>query len=356
MHRGFAGGAIVPVEKQDQGIFSLQALWPEAVTNATLRVSVPMAPWHPVGSYEPLSGSRGRTSTGKDPRWNLEMHAAGVGTKGAQLTIVFGTNYPGWNFRVIATRLGQSPVIGTADVSVTNGPAITRTFVFPELKTLEAVQNFQLQAQPVEWVEFADLNLSAAGSTDATGAAPASFRRYSVGQSWEELGQPRNLSTPEQAVASFGLRLLSGEDHATVLAETTLGLPRLEPNTLACHPEPDQTERLRRQQVASVVVYQERLATVILSGENRGAPLFVTLVTGLHDGEWRVLPRFGSGLQTSLAGAEANFQKNAARLLERFEALPALPQAAPPGTSAKTVADAVGSLLQSLLEATAAQN
>jgi predicted Ser/Thr protein kinase len=165
LHRGFTSEAIVPREGPPPGIVSLQALWPEAITNATLRVSVPMAPWHPIGSYEPLSGSRGRTSTGNDPRWNLEMHAAGVGTKGAQLTVVFGTNYPGWNLRVVATRLGQSPVVGLANGSVTNGSAITGTFVFPELRALEEVQNFQVQAQPVEWVDFRNLPLATPANT-----------------------------------------------------------------------------------------------------------------------------------------------------------------------------------------------
>jgi hypothetical protein len=354
MHLGFTSEAMVPSDGPHPGVVSLRVLWPATATNGTLWVGVPTAPWHSIGSYEPLSGSRGRTSKGNDPRRNLELHAAGVGTKGAQITVVFGTNYPRWNLRVIATRLGLAPAVGTADVSATNGPAITRTFVFPELKTLDAVQNFQVQAQPVEWVEFADLNL-AAHRTNADIVSPDSFRRYSVGRSWEELGQARSLATPEQAVATFGLRLLGGEDHARVLAETTLGLPSVATNTLAYRPEAAQADRLRRQQVVSVVVYKERLAAVILAGESQGTPVFLTLVTGLQDGQWKVLPRFGSGLKTSLAAAEAGFQKNAPQLLERLLALPAVPETVPAGAAAETAADAIGSLLRSLLEATAGQ-
>lgn len=150
---------MVPADGPHPGIVSLRALWPDTATNAALRVGVPLAPWRAVRSYEPLTRSFSKTSFGEEPRWNLELHAAGVGTKGAQLTVVFGTNYPGWNLRVVASRLGQAPAVGETDGSVTNGPAITRTFVFPELKTLDAVQNFQVQAQPVEWVEFKDLSL-----------------------------------------------------------------------------------------------------------------------------------------------------------------------------------------------------
>lgn len=338
----------------DDSLLPVQVVWPNSKRSASARVGIPRTGWHTIRSFEPISRSFTKTRIGDDPKWEIEMHAAGAGTKGAQITVVFATNYPAWNLRVLASRSRQPDVIGVLDAAVTNGPAATRTYVFPGLM-LNDVQNFQVQAQPLEWVEFAHLNLATLNSTLTTGAAPAQFRRYSVGRSWEELGHPQNLSTPEQAVATFGLRLLSGEDHATVLTETTLGLPRVATNTLAYRPEPGQAARIRHQQVVSVVVYEERLAAVILAGEIKDTPVFVTLVTGLRDGQWKVLPRFGSGLRTTLDGAEAGFQKNAPRLLERFESLPAEPVAVPAGTAAKTVADAVGSLLQSLLEATGGQ-
>jgi hypothetical protein len=161
LQRHSTGGAKVPAEGPNSGLVAVHALWPDSTTNATLRVRVPMASWHSIGGYEPLSGSRGRTSTGNDPRWNLELHAAGVGTQGAQITVVFGTNYPGWNLRVVATRLGGPVETGHLGASATNGSSETRTYVFPGFKTLDAVQNFQVQAQPVEWVEFAGITLPA---------------------------------------------------------------------------------------------------------------------------------------------------------------------------------------------------
>ncbi len=151
--------ATISLGDSQLGAVSLHALWPDNVRIASLRVGVPMAPWHSIGSYEPLSGSRGRTSTGNDPRWDLELHTAGVGTQGAQLTVVVGTNYPGWNIRAIATRLGGPPETGRLFGTVNNRSSVTRTFVFPQFKTLDAVQNFQVQAQPVQWVEFKDLSL-----------------------------------------------------------------------------------------------------------------------------------------------------------------------------------------------------
>ncbi len=160
LSRFFTGGAVVPRDGANPGVVFLHALWPDSATNAAVRVGIPMAQWHTIRSYEPLSRSFTKTSLGDDPRWNIEVHAAGVGIKGAQITVVFGTNYPGWNLRVLGTRLRQAPAVGTADVSVTNGPAVTRTFVFPELKTLDAVQNFQVQAQPLQWVEFANVALN----------------------------------------------------------------------------------------------------------------------------------------------------------------------------------------------------
>ncbi len=342
-----------PQRTPHPGLIPLVVSGPDTATNASLRVGVPMAPWRTIRGYEPLTRSFSKTSFGEEPRWNIEMHAAGIGTRGAQITIVFGTNYPGWNLRVVATRLGQPPVVGMADARVSNGASVTRTYVFPELKSLDAVQNFQAQAQPVEWIEFADLNRALPNEGQGSDAAALSFRLYGVGRSWEELGQARSLATPEDAVGSFGLRLLGGEDYATLLAETSLGLPLVPTNTLAFRPEPGQAERIRRQQVLSVVVCQERLAAVILSGEVRGTPVFLTLVTGFRNGQWRVLPRCGSGLKTSLASAETSFRQNAVRLLERLDSLPAAPEAIPAGAASETAADAIGSLLQSLLEATA---
>jgi len=159
LDRFFTGGAIVPQVGANPGMVSLHVLWPDSATNATMRVGVPMAPWHPIRSFEPFSRSFTKTSWGDEPKWNIEMHTAGVGTKGAQITVVLGTNYPGWNLRLIASRAGGGDVLGLADASATNGPATTSTYVFPSLTKLDDVQNFQVQAQPVEWVEFHNLTL-----------------------------------------------------------------------------------------------------------------------------------------------------------------------------------------------------
>lgn len=160
VNRFFTGGAIVPQGGANPGMVSLHALWPDSLTNATIRACVPMAPWHPIRSFEPFSRSFTKTSWGDEPKWNIEMHTAGVGTKGAQITVVFGTNYPGWNLRLIARRARGEDMQGHADASVTNGPATTRTYVFPSITKLDDVQNFQVQAQPVEWVEFSNLPIA----------------------------------------------------------------------------------------------------------------------------------------------------------------------------------------------------
>lgn len=86
------------------------------------------------------------------------MHTAGDGTRGAQVTVVFGRAYPHWNLRVSAVRSRAAHVPGLADARSSNGAATTTTYVFPGLKLAE-VQNFQVQAQPLEWVEFTGLQL-----------------------------------------------------------------------------------------------------------------------------------------------------------------------------------------------------
>ncbi|HMO64394.1 MAG TPA: serine/threonine-protein kinase, partial [Verrucomicrobiota bacterium] len=262
----FRNGELLP------GGRALRFAWPPGTDTATLRVGFGLGAWRTISTYDLPTGRYSSTNQPGDPAWGVTFHPPVDLGGQVQVTLILVPEDRGWQTQVVAvdtsgvTR-GFSQARGTP-----TGSATTWTCTFPNL-SLADVRAFQVQVRPAYWVGFADLHLVAPRSTDAGDAPPASFRRYSVGRSWAELGEPPSLVTPEQAVAAFGRRLLGGEDQAVVLAETTLGLPRVATNTLANRPEPAQAERLRRQQVASVVIYQERLAAVILAGENRRTPL-----------------------------------------------------------------------------------
>ncbi|MCW5550578.1 MAG: serine/threonine protein kinase [Verrucomicrobiae bacterium] len=147
--------------RANDDLLPVQVVWPNSKRSASARVGIPRAGWHTIRSIEPISRGFTKTRIGDDPKWEIEMHAAGVGTKGAQITVVYTTNYPGWNLRVLASRSRLPDVTGILDAAVTNGPAATKTYVFPGL-LLKDVQNFQVQAQPLEWVEFRNLKLARA--------------------------------------------------------------------------------------------------------------------------------------------------------------------------------------------------
>jgi hypothetical protein len=162
--RSAAGGRASVRGAGEESLLPVQVVWPETERLASARVGIPRAGWHTIRSFEPVSRSFTKTRLGEDPNWEIEMHAAGDGTLGAQVTVVFGRAYPDWNLRVTAVRSRAADVPGVVDARVSNGPTTTTTYVFPGLKLAE-VQNFQVQVQPLEWVEFAGLQLERAQDT-----------------------------------------------------------------------------------------------------------------------------------------------------------------------------------------------
>ena len=75
------------------------------------------------------------------------------------------------------------------------------------------------RAKPVESRSFAVAN---AAETHTAG----DFVEYSVNKTWAELGDMFDLSTPERAVGSFGIRAATSTDFAALLNKATIGLPR----------------------------------------------------------------------------------------------------------------------------------
>lgn len=163
--RSAAGGRASIRGAGDASLLPVQVVWPEGEKSATARVGIPRAGWHTIRSFEPVSRSFTKTRLGEDPNWEIEMHAAGDGTLGAQVTVVFGRADPDWNLRVVAVRSRAPEVPGFAYARSGSGAATTTTYVFPTLQLTE-VQNFQVQAQPLEWAEFPGLQLER-GTTGA---------------------------------------------------------------------------------------------------------------------------------------------------------------------------------------------
>lgn len=169
-YRSLVGGVVIRSESQPSAkvpatafgtsnlLPPVQVVWPLTKQTGTARVGIPLADWHMIGSYEPFSRSFTRTRTGDDPPWNIQFQTAANGLTGAQITVIFSAEYPQWNLRVIATRSRQAEIVGLIDASTTKGASTTRTYLFPGL-TLAEVANFAVQAQPLHWVEFADLAL-----------------------------------------------------------------------------------------------------------------------------------------------------------------------------------------------------
>lgn len=156
--RSAAGGKVEFRDRADEALLPVQVVWPLSANSASARVGIPLAEWHTIRSFEPFSRGFTKTRIGDDPPWEIDVHAAGVATQGAQVTVIFGWEYPNWNLRVVARRSRGADVLGVTDATVNSGPTTTKTYVFPG-RTLDEVQNFQVQAQPLEWVDLGNLNL-----------------------------------------------------------------------------------------------------------------------------------------------------------------------------------------------------
>ena len=139
----------------------VQVVWPDSVEAVSFRVGLAMGEWQTIQSYDPLGGKVvSLDPKNRSPR-DLKIHTAAVGAKGLQLTIVYGTNYPGWNLRAVAaaSKPFSFEFIGEHDSSVTNGSVVTATYVFTGLSGLDQVNEFRAQACPLEWVEFEGVRL-----------------------------------------------------------------------------------------------------------------------------------------------------------------------------------------------------
>jgi hypothetical protein len=158
-----AGGEVWQNGEQVTGGWPVVAAWAYVTNRATLRFGLRFDTWRNVAVFTPDQPARTETSTvSGDPKWIARLnHYSDDGTN-TFVTAVLNRELKNWRMRVVAVDAdGREHSYSRA----TNTPADnteTWTCTFPGL-TLDRVETFQVQVQPVHWVEFRNVPLSPNG-------------------------------------------------------------------------------------------------------------------------------------------------------------------------------------------------
>lgn len=158
-----AGGTVWQNGEKIAGGWPLVAAWSQLTNKATLRFGLRFDTWRPVAAFDQGDSRRVQTwSQSGEPRWIANInHVSDNGTD-TLVTAVLNSDMKDWRMRVVAIDLdGKEHPYNRGNATPTEN-ATTWTCTFPNL-TLDRIQQFQVQVQPVHWIEFRDVPLSPAG-------------------------------------------------------------------------------------------------------------------------------------------------------------------------------------------------
>jgi predicted Ser/Thr protein kinase len=185
-----------------------------------------------------------------------------------------------------------------------------------ELKRLEEPSPSLRGPEPTELRTF--------GFTNAAGTSAAGdFMEYPVNKTWAELGDMFDLSTPERAVGSFGIRGVGGADIGALVNKATIGGPRLPEGSIKLTVPANEAAFIPSNTVVEVALYRDDLAGVItwLPATNH----FITECLSRQDGEWKIY--LGDDLDFTLTkeAAVRQFEKEAENCRQKILALASQP-------------------------------
>jgi hypothetical protein len=238
---------------------------------------------------------------------------------GLLLALVFGII--SWNERV--GRVIAIVTLGLVVIAVVPFFTKSRTasggtgfLWYPAMQQVETNDTPPRSTQP-------PASLSSRVNTPAATSAAADFVKYPVNKTWAELGDMFDLSTPERAVGSFGLRAVGGADMGALLNKTTIGLPRLpEGSVKLTIPATDAANSLSNT-VVEVVLYGDDLAGVI--SWRPATNHFVTACLARQDGEWKIYAGDHLGFTLTKEAAVRQFEKEAENCRQKVLALASQP-------------------------------
>jgi hypothetical protein len=180
--------------------------------------------------------------------------------------------------------------------------------------------------------EQRDTKLDRAAPGDSKSAAAASaagknttgFVEYPVNKTWAELGDMFDMSTPEKAAASVGIRTTGSTDIAALLNKATIGLPTLPEGSVNLTFAAQEAADLPKNTVVEVILYHDDLAGVITF--KPATNQFITECLARQNGGWKIYVEDFLGFTLTKEAAVRQFKKEAEHCRQRIQALAAQPQ------------------------------
>jgi hypothetical protein len=158
-----AGGEVWQNGEQVSGGWPMVAAWAYVTNRATLRFGLRFDTWRNIAVFTPNEPKRTETSTmSGDPKWIAKLNHYSDDGSTTLVTTVLNRELKNWRMRVVAVdKDGEEHFYHRANVT----PAETTetwSCTFPNL-TVDRIEKFQVQVQPVHWVEFRHVPLQPNG-------------------------------------------------------------------------------------------------------------------------------------------------------------------------------------------------
>ncbi|HSH17689.1 MAG TPA: hypothetical protein VLD18_16735, partial [Verrucomicrobiae bacterium] len=158
-----AGGQVWQNGEKIAGGWPMVAAWAHVTNQATLRFGLRFDNWRNVAVFMPNKPSRTETSTvSGDPKWIANLNHYSDDGSNTLVTAVLNRESRHWRMRLVAVDGdGKQHFYHRANVTPAESTE-TWTCTFPNL-TVDRIEKFQVQVQPVHWVEFRNVPLQPAG-------------------------------------------------------------------------------------------------------------------------------------------------------------------------------------------------
>src|SRR5690606_31262562 len=155
-----AGGEVWQNGEKIAGGWPMVAAWAHVTNRATLRFGLRFDTWRNVAVFTPNEPKRTETSTvSGDPKWIAKLNHYGDDGTNTLVTAVLNRELKNWRMRIVAVDLEGKEHAYSRGSGTQMEDAATWTCTFANL-TVARIKQFQVQVQPVHWVEFPNVLLS----------------------------------------------------------------------------------------------------------------------------------------------------------------------------------------------------
>ena len=154
-----SGGYVMQGDRHLERANGLLLAMPPKLKTVNVRVGLGLQPWRTVATRQAQNESSSSQSRPDDPPWGVIFNAVSDTAEGAQVTVVMSAENRLWQRRIVAVDTNGTERSYTSGQGTPVGESCTWTYTFRNF-TLSHLREFQLQVQPVHWVEFRKVRLN----------------------------------------------------------------------------------------------------------------------------------------------------------------------------------------------------